>query len=67
MNGWVDREKAATPQDCAGEFLAGSDLWMLHAWVVPAAPNRWGPFATLNPALCPADYAVPDIARCPAG
>ena len=41
VNGWVDREMAATPQDCAGEFLAGSDLWMLHAWVVPAAPNRW--------------------------
>jgi hypothetical protein len=67
VNGWVDREMAATRQDCAGDFLAGSDLWMLHAWVVPALPNRWGSFATLNPTLCPAAAAVPVIARCPAG
>ena len=35
VNGWVDREMAATRGDCAGSFLAGADLWMLHAWVVP--------------------------------
>jgi hypothetical protein len=64
VNGWVDREMAATPADCAGSFLAGSDLWMLHAWVVPGRPNRWGPFAVDNPALCPPAAGTPDIARC---
>jgi len=66
VNGWVDRERAATPVDCAGHFLAGSDLWMLHAWVVPAYDNPWGAFATLHPGLCPGPgEAVADIARCP--
>jgi hypothetical protein len=64
VNGWVDREMAATPADCAGSFLAGSDLWMLHAWVVPGHENRWGPFAVDNPALCPPAAGTPDIARC---
>jgi hypothetical protein len=64
VNGWVDREMAATPADCAGSFLAGSDLWMLHAWVVPGRGNRWGPFAVDNPALCPPAAGTPDIARC---
>jgi hypothetical protein len=64
VNGWVDREMAATPADCAGSFLAGSDLWMLHAWVVPGHENRWGPFAVDNPALCPREVGTPDIARC---
>jgi hypothetical protein len=67
VNGWVDREMAATPADCAGSFLAGSDLWMLHAWVVPGRENRWGPFAVDNPALCPPAAGTPDIARCPPG
>jgi len=66
VNGWIDRERAATPADCAGHFLAGSDLWMLHAWVVPGYDNPWGPFATLHPGLCPGPgEAVADIARCP--
>jgi hypothetical protein len=67
VNGWVDREMAATPQDCAGSFLAGSDLWMLHAWVVPGHENAWGPFAVTNPALCPPDVGTPDTMRCPRG
>ena len=66
VNGWVDRERVATPADCAGHFLAGSDLWMLHAWVVPGYDNQWGTFATLHPRLCPGPVdAAPDIARCP--
>ena len=67
VNGWVDREMSATPADCAGSFLAGGDLWMLHAWVVPQYPNRWGDFAVLHPALCPSAQRAPDIARCPSG
>ena len=67
VNGWVDREMSATPDDCAGSFLAGADLWMLHAWVVPGYRNRWGDFAVLHPALCPSAATTPDIARCPTG
>ncbi len=32
-----------------GRILDGRDLWMLHAWVVPAWPNSWGIFVPLNP------------------
>ena len=52
VNGWVDRESESRAA-CAGHLLAGSDLWMLHAWVVPGWENRWGNFAVHNPALCP--------------
>ena len=65
VNGWVDREAVASPAECAGDLLAGADLWMLHAWVVPGHANRWGDFATLHPALCPPASGTPDIARCP--
>jgi hypothetical protein len=65
VNGWVDREAVSSPAACAGDVLAGSDLWMLHAWVVPDRPNPWGDFATLHPALCPPEAGTPDIARCP--
>jgi hypothetical protein len=65
VNGWVDREMAATPRDCAGSFLAGSDLWMLHAWVVPGHENRWGSFAVFNPRLCARAAGTPDDLRCP--
>ncbi len=67
VNGWVDREMAATAEDCAGDFLGGADLWMLHAWVVPGHENRWGPFATFLPSLCPAAAGAPDVSRCPTG
>lgn len=66
VNGWVDRERAS-PAACAGRVLAGSDLWMLHAWVVPGWENRWGDFAVHNPALCPRPEGTPDILRCPTG
>lgn len=65
MKGWVDREQVSSADDCAGELLAGADLWMLHAWAVPGRPNRWGDFATLHPSLCPPATGSPDIARCP--
>lgn len=66
VNGWIDRENVVSPADCAGHVLAGSDLWMLHAWVVPGRENRWGNFATHHPALCPSAVGTPDIVRCPA-
>jgi hypothetical protein len=65
VNGWIDRESAPSRADCAGHVLAGSDLWMLHAWVVPARESRWGDFATHHPALCPSAVGTPDIVRCP--
>jgi hypothetical protein len=65
VNGWIDRESVPSRADCAGHVLAGSDLWMLHAWVVPARENRWGDFATHHPALCPRAVGTPDIVRCP--
>jgi len=66
VNGWVDRELATGPEACAGTYLAGSDLWMLHAWIVPGWTNRWGTFAVRNPTLCPPAAGTPDILRCPA-
>lgn len=27
--------------------------------------NRWGPFTTMNPSLCPAVAGTPELARCP--
>ena len=65
VNGWIDREMSESPAACVGHYLAGSDLWMVHAWVVPDRPNRWGDFAVLNPTLCPPSTGTPDIARCP--
>ena len=65
VNGWVDRERSSGPDACAGTYLAGGDLWMLHAWPVAGYENRHGNFATFNPKLCPAAAGVPDVARCP--
>lgn len=66
VNGWVDRENVEGPSLCAGAYFGGSDLWMLHAWVVPGYENRWGEFADTNPLLCPPVASTADIAQCPA-
>src|SRR4051794_17662755 len=63
VNGWIDREESK-PGQCAGVRLAGSDLWMLHAWVVPGWSDRWGPFATINRKLCPSNRALTGAASC---
>ncbi len=65
VNGWVDREEVEGPNLCAGSYLGGRDLWMLHAWVAPGFANRWGDFADTNPLLCPPVASTPDIARLP--
>lgn len=64
VNGWVDREMSDPPPRCQGTWLAGADLWMLHAWVAPGWDNRKGLFAAYHPALCPKFDSVPDIERC---
>ena len=65
-NGWLMDEGLADRAACNGTWLNGTDLWMLHAWVVPGAPNRWGDFAPRDAAICPApDAHVADALRCP--
>jgi hypothetical protein len=64
VNGWVEREEVASAAQCPGTLLEGSNLWMLHAWVVPGYENRWGHFALTNPKLCPSRTKVPDVASC---
>ena len=66
VNGWLAREGVPSADLCPGQWLDGSDLWMLHAWVVPTNPNRFGPFAARNPALCPPSWQqLPDLLKCP--
>lgn len=50
-NGWIKLENAR-PEDCAGDWINGVDLWMLHAWVVPGVENAGGVFAKVNRKLC---------------
>lgn len=40
------------PEECAGDWFNGEDLWMVHAWVVPGVENVYGPFHNVNPLLC---------------
>ena len=61
--GMLERENVRGPALCAGTYIDGDDMWMLHAWIVPGAANVWGLFAALNPQLC--SRTGPDIARCP--
>lgn len=50
-SGWIKDENMLR-EDCAGDWVNGSDLWMLHAWVVPGLENDLGRFANVNPLLC---------------
>lgn len=65
-DGMLRDESVLDPADCRGDWLAGTDLWMGHAWVNPAVPNPWGRFAPRNPNVCPSP-AEPgaDFNRCP--
>ncbi|HET9730608.1 MAG TPA: hypothetical protein VFR41_14350 [Acidimicrobiia bacterium] len=62
-SGFLQREAVTKSNTCRGSWLNGSDLWMLHAWIVPGDANPSGVFAVLNPTLC--SRTGPDIARCP--
>jgi hypothetical protein len=64
VNGWVDREESTGQAACAGTYMAGGDLWMLHAWVVPGYENRLGRFVNANLLLCPKAAGTPDFLRC---
>jgi hypothetical protein len=50
-NAVLTREWLGDPADCAGDWLDGRDLWMLHAWVAPGFENPDGVFAATNPDL----------------
>ena len=64
VDGWLDREDVSA-HDCPDDvWVSGESLWMLHAWVVPDRPNRWGRFAPTNPDLCPPRASVPDVTSC---
>ena len=54
-SGRFEGESLIDQSDCPGDWLNGSDLWMLHAWIVPGAPNPWGLFAPVNANLCRQD------------
>jgi hypothetical protein len=47
VNGWVEREEVADAAQCPGSWLAGGDLWMVHALdraglLEPVGPLRPG-------------------------
>ncbi|MGQ0825670.1 MAG: hypothetical protein ACT4OX_11720 [Actinomycetota bacterium] len=52
------REGALDPEECAGDWIDGGDLWMLHAWVMPGYENVDGVFAPTNSKLCPPRFGV---------
>lgn len=52
VDGWLINEEVPDRSQCAGDWLNGSDLWMLHAWIVPGLENRLGVFANVNPRFC---------------
>jgi hypothetical protein len=54
VNGLLERDGVRAASGCAGTWLNGGDLWMLHVWIVPGYENDAGMFAPTNRALCPA-------------
>ena len=63
IEGVLESEQVEDPAACAGAWIDGTGLWMLHAWVVPGFTNPDGLFAPVNPRLCPPRRG-PDIAWC---
>lgn len=51
INGYIKDENLLRDQ-CPGDWVNGSKLWMLHAWVVPGLENEYGRFHNVNPLLC---------------
>ena len=51
-NGWLTTWDVPDRSQCPGDWINGTDLWMLHAWVVPGIENPRGVFADVNPTLC---------------
>lgn len=51
-DGWLKDDNLPDRRSCAGDWVNGSDLWMVHAWVVPGLENTYGQFHNVNPLLC---------------
>lgn len=52
IDGWLKVDNRSERSSCEGDWVNGSDLWMLHAWVVPGMENQVGVFHNVNPRLC---------------
>jgi hypothetical protein len=52
VNGYITDENVPDRDSCAGDWINGSDLWMVHAWVVPGMENDLGVFQTANRRIC---------------
>jgi hypothetical protein len=63
-DGWLAEQHVHDSAACDGYWLNGQNLWMLHAWVVPDFPNRWGRLAPTSADLCPPP--TKDVLSCPA-
>ncbi|MCL1595180.1 MAG: hypothetical protein M3132_12595 [Actinomycetia bacterium] len=51
-NGRLKDDNLPDRRSCNGDWINGSDIWMLHAWIVPGLENELGVFANVNPFLC---------------
>jgi hypothetical protein len=51
-NGWLTVEDLPERNQCPGDWINGSDLWMLHVWILPELQSRYGIFSAVNPRLC---------------
>ncbi len=47
----LGRMTSDSPDALQADLLLGSDVWMLHAWIVPTHPNPEGVFSTGNPSV----------------
>jgi hypothetical protein len=52
VNGYLVDEGVPDRDSCAGDWVNGSDLWMIHAWIVPGMENEVGVFSAANPRIC---------------
>ena len=52
INGTIIDENVPDRDSCTGDWINGSNLWMVHAWVVPGMENDLGVFQTANRRIC---------------
>jgi hypothetical protein len=52
VNGYLVDEDVPDRDSCAGDWINGSGLWMVHAWVVPGMENDRGVFQAANRRIC---------------
>jgi hypothetical protein len=52
VNGYLVDEGVPDRDSCAGDWVNGSDLWMIHAWIVPGMENEVSVFSAANPRIC---------------